>query len=52
MRGALVAGSIEGLMEVTLIAWAALVIELVGLLLADLFLLHRGTHAVSTRNAA
>jgi tellurite resistance protein TerC len=38
-------------MDVTFIAWAALVVGLVVLLLVDLFLLHRGAHEVSTRNA-
>ena len=39
-------------MNVTFIAWAALVVGLVLLLLADLFLLHRGAHEISSRNAA
>jgi TerC family integral membrane protein len=39
-------------MEVTFVAWAALVVGLVVLLLVDLFVLHRGTHEISTRNAA
>jgi tellurite resistance protein TerC len=39
-------------MNVTFIAWAALVVGLVLLLLADLFLLHRGAREISTRNAA
>jgi tellurite resistance protein TerC len=39
-------------MNVTFIAWAALVVGLVLLLLADLFVLHRGAREISTRNAA
>jgi tellurite resistance protein TerC len=39
-------------MNVTFIAWAALVVGLVLLLLADLFVLHRGAHRISNRNAA
>ena len=38
-------------MEPTFIAWAALVVGLIVLLLVDLFVLHRGAHEVSTRNA-
>ena len=38
-------------MDVTFVAWAALVVGLVVLLLADLFVLHPGTHEISTRNA-
>jgi tellurite resistance protein TerC len=38
-------------MDVTFIAWAALVVGLVVLLLVDLFVLHRGVHEVSIRNA-
>src|SRR3954470_6241991 len=39
-------------MDVTLAAWVALVAVLVALLLLDLFVLHRGTEAVSIRNAS
>ena len=39
-------------MDVTFTAWAALIAGLVVLLLFDLFVLHRGTHEVSIRNAA
>jgi tellurite resistance protein TerC len=39
-------------MDVTITAWAALVVGVVVLLLVDLFVLHRGVHEVSTRNAA
>jgi len=38
-------------MDPTLLAWAALVGGIVVLLLVDLFVLHRGTHEVSMRNA-
>ena len=38
-------------MDVSFIAWAALVVGLVVLLLVDLFVLHRGVHEVSIRNA-
>jgi tellurite resistance protein TerC len=38
-------------MEVTFIAWAGLVVGIVVLLLVDLFVLHRGTHEISSRNA-
>jgi tellurite resistance protein TerC len=38
-------------MEPTFIAWAGLIAGLVVLLLVDLFVLHRGAHEVSTRNA-
>jgi tellurite resistance protein TerC len=38
-------------MDVTFIAWAALVVGIVVLLLVDLFVLHRGVHEISTRNA-
>ena len=41
----------RALMDVTFAAWAALVVGLVVLLLADLFVLHPGTHEISTRNA-
>src|SRR4051812_10657993 len=33
-------------------AWAVLIVGLVGMLLLDLFVLHRGAHEVSIRNAA
>src|SRR3954454_16329518 len=33
-------------------AWAVLIVGLVGMLLLDLFVLHRGAHKVSIRNAA
>src|SRR4051794_6475974 len=39
-------------MHVTFTAWAALVGGLAALLLLDLFVLHRGAHEVSVRNAA
>jgi TerC family integral membrane protein len=39
-------------MDVTFTAWAALVAGLVVLLLLDLFVLHRGTHVISMRDAA
>ena len=39
-------------MDVSFIAWAALVVGIVVLLLVDLFVLHRGVHEISTRNAA
>src|SRR3954453_701736 len=39
-------------MDVTLAAWVALIAVLVALLLLDLFVLHRGTEAVSIRNAS
>jgi tellurite resistance protein TerC len=39
-------------MDVTLTAWVALVAGLLALLLLDLFVLHRGAHEVSMRNAA
>jgi len=38
-------------MDLTLAAWVALVLVLVLLLLLDLFVLHRGAHEVSVRNA-
>jgi tellurite resistance protein TerC len=38
-------------MDVTLTAWIALVAGLVALLLIDLFVLHRGTHVISMRDA-
>jgi tellurite resistance protein TerC len=38
-------------MEVTFIAWVGLVVGIVVLLLVDLFVLHRGTHEISSRNA-
>jgi tellurite resistance protein TerC len=37
--------------QVTFMAWAALVAGLVVLLLVDLLVLHRGAHEVSIRNA-
>ena len=39
-------------MDATLTAWIALAAGLTGLLLFDLFVLHRGTHEVSMRDAA
>jgi tellurite resistance protein TerC len=39
-------------MDVTFTAWAGLIVGLVALLLFDLFVLHRGAHEVSIRNAA
>jgi tellurite resistance protein TerC len=39
-------------MDVTFIAWVALVVGVIVLLLVDLFVLHRGVHEVSIRNAA
>ncbi len=39
-------------MDVTLAAWGALIAGIVALLLLDLFVLHRGAHEVSVRNAA
>jgi tellurite resistance protein TerC len=39
-------------MDPTLAAWAALIAGIVGLLLLDLFVLHRGTHEVPIANAA
>jgi tellurite resistance protein TerC len=39
-------------MDVTFAAWAGLVAGLVVLLLLDLFVLHRGAHEISLRNAA
>jgi tellurite resistance protein TerC len=39
-------------MDVSFVAWAALVVGLVVLLLVDLFVLHRGVHEVSIRDAA
>ena len=38
-------------MDATFIAWTGLVVGIVVLLLADLFLLHRGAHEVSIRSA-
>ena len=38
-------------MDVSFVTWALLVVGLVVLLLADLLLLHRGAHEVSTRDA-
>ena len=39
-------------MDVSLVAWAGLVVGLVALLLVDLFVLNRGVHEVSIRSAA
>ena len=39
-------------MDATLTAWIALVAGLLVLLLIDLFVLHRGTHVISMRDAA
>ena len=39
-------------MDVALIAWLALIGGIVGLLLIDLFVLHRGAHEISIRDAA
>jgi tellurite resistance protein TerC len=41
-----------GPMDVTVAAWAALSAGLVALLLLDLFVLHRGAHEISMRDAA
>ena len=38
-------------MDVSFTAWAALVVGIAVLLLADLFLLHRGAQEVSIRSA-
>jgi tellurite resistance protein TerC len=39
-------------MDPTFGAWAVLIVGLIAMLLLDLFVLHRGTHEVSIRNAA
>ena len=39
-------------MEPTAVAWVALVAGLIALLLLDLLVLHRDTHALSVRDAA